>query len=65
MPFYRVTIALTVDIDRPDRKSAVEGAEEIVRELRGVLFDDEKVIKSSAMVHKRRVNGELNDEGDS
>lgn len=61
MPLYRATFALTVDIDRPDRKSAVESAEEIVQEIREVLFDDEKVIKASAMVRKRRVNGELND----
>ena len=60
-PKFRTVLTLTVESHWPDEKAALQGAADLMRELRLKLNEDEHLDKSAVMVRRVRTDGELDD----
>ena len=60
-PLFRTVLTLTVESHWPDEKAALQGAADLMRELRLKLNEDEHLAKSAVMVRRVRTDGELDD----
>lgn len=51
-PLFSTTLTVTIESRWECEKDAIGGAADLIREVRGILNDDERLVKSAIMVRR-------------
>lgn len=60
-PLFRTTLTVTIESRWPCERDAIGGAADLIREVRDVLHEDERLVKTAMMVRQVRTDGEIDD----